>query len=507
MYPVRHRISIVILVAVFGVSAADYVPRAVAQSPENTDRLATFFTELSDLKDRLDIPGLAYVIIKDGEILAEREMGFEDAESKVPYSSTTLQDIASVAKIFVVSLLLKMEEDGQIDFSDSVIKYDPTLNVPPEVTVRHLLTHTSEGIIGQEFVYGTTRFGMLIHVIEGATNRSFEEILNERILQPAGMTLHPSPAGPSSIWMFSTLRDMSRYVQALDNGVLFNASTLSRLLTPSRNNDGHVLPVSLAWFAQDFKGERVMWSYGQDDTAGVLLLRVPDHGISLLVQANSGALSDPFRLMMGNVERSALAHSFMRLFVLSGEKLIPQPDFQSSSFTDELDDIEKTFSYNFKSELLAQAPVFAFTGDVDHAVQIYGVVRDRYGFDESGDIVSHNTFANFPDELFLEEGIAMGNSLLKRYLDNRWILDSQAELLARAGKNAEAIMLHERVLALPNQEPDRLHRMFGCWTKLSMAGVLVESNLDRAKKYLSEIIDNPLGCFNSAQATALLGRL
>lgn len=137
---------------------------------------------------------------------------------------------------------------------------------------------------------------------------------------------------------------------------------------------------------------------------------------------------------------------------------------------------------------------------------MYQVVRDRYGFNESGDIVSHFYFANFMGDLFLDAGIEMGNSLLIRHPNNRWILESQAMLLARAGKQDQAIMLYEHILELPNQQNDRLHHRFGCWTKLPLAKLLVESNLDGAKKYLSEIMEDPLGCYNSEDAAALLRR-
>ena len=68
-------------------------------------------------------------------------------------------------------------------------------------------------------------------------------------------------------------------------------------------------------------------------------------------------------------------------------------------------------------------------------------------------------------------------------------------------------MLYEHILELPYQQKDRLHQMFGCWTKLPLAKLLAESNLDRAIKYLSEIVEDPLGCFNSEDAAVLLGRL
>ena len=203
-----------------------------------SNQVAAFETDLLDLKSRLGVPGVAYVIVDDGEVIAKNEFGNEVERSDLPYTSTTLQDIASVAKIFVATLLKQLEDEGQIDLSDPVKKYAPELDLPENVTIQHILTHTSEGIIGQEYVYGSTRFGMLVVVIENATNQPFETTLKEKILEPAGMTLYPSPGGTSSMWMFSTIEDMAKFMQAHDSEAILSAESLARLATPSLDNNG-----------------------------------------------------------------------------------------------------------------------------------------------------------------------------------------------------------------------------------------------------------------------------
>jgi len=67
-----------------------------------------------------------------------------------------------------------------------VKKYAPDLELPESVSLQHILTHTSEGIIGQEYVYGTTRFGMLIRVIESVTDQPFETNLKRTYSTPPG---------------------------------------------------------------------------------------------------------------------------------------------------------------------------------------------------------------------------------------------------------------------------------------------------------------------------------
>ena len=54
--------------------------------------------------------------------------------------------------------------------------------------------------------------------------------------------------------------------------------------------------MSLGWFSQVVQGERLTWSFGQDEPehSGALLLRLPERNLSLFVLANSNVLSDPF---------------------------------------------------------------------------------------------------------------------------------------------------------------------------------------------------------------------
>jgi CubicO group peptidase (beta-lactamase class C family) len=60
------------------------------------------------------------------------------------------------------------------------------------IVVRHLMSHTSEGVPGSTFLYNGNRFGELDKVIEGVTSRTFAELIAERILQPLGLR-HTAP--------------------------------------------------------------------------------------------------------------------------------------------------------------------------------------------------------------------------------------------------------------------------------------------------------------------------
>ena len=473
-----------------------------------SNQIAAFETDLLELKSRLGVPGIAYIIVEDGDVIATNEFGHDGEDSASPYTSTTLQDLASIAKIFVATLLKQLEDDGRIDLSDPVTKYAPDLEIPDDVTLQHILTHTSEGIIGQEYVYGTTRFGMLVRVIESVTNQPFETTLKEKILEPAGMQFYPSPGGTSSMWMFSTLQEMTKLLKAFDSELLLSAESHARLATPSRDNDGRDLPNSLGWFTQEIQGERVMWSYGHDDETGALLIRLPDHKLSLYMHSNSVNMSDSDRLLMGDLRRSALANSFLRLFVFSdmGAPIL-RPDFHSKTLAEELDVLEASHDYRFQDEILSYAQVDLSTGRNRRAASLYEFVNERYGFDKEADPVTHFYLDVLDPSTLVDEAIALGNALLDKFTNNRWILRSQASLLAKAGDENAAVDLYRRVLELPNQQDDRLHNGTDCWTWLPLSSLLLEKDPAQAKRYLNRIVNSPQGCSGRQTAESMLAQL
>ena len=90
------------------------------------------------------VPGLALAVVKDGKILKVQAYGLADVEQKIPATTNTAFRIASVSKQFVATAIMMLVEDGKLRFEDSVSKY--VTGTPPkwkDITIRHLLTHTS----------------------------------------------------------------------------------------------------------------------------------------------------------------------------------------------------------------------------------------------------------------------------------------------------------------------------------------------------------------------------
>jgi hypothetical protein len=69
------------------------------------------------------------------------------------------------------------------------------------------------------------------------------------------------------------------------------------------------------------KGVRVVWQYGLWTAISTLLLKVPEQELTLVIIANTDALSAPYELGAGKLETSPWAREFLDRFVIGSEAL------------------------------------------------------------------------------------------------------------------------------------------------------------------------------------------
>jgi len=453
--------------------------------------LALFENELADLQQALAIPGLAYVIVEDGRVLGSGALGVKREEQNTPFTEDTPLRIASVTKAFTAIVALQLSQDKQLDLEAPARRYAPSLALPGEVLVRHLLTHTSEGKIGADYVYGTNRYSMLQNVIEGASGMSFDTVLRQSILTPAGMEEFPSPALGAHAGLVSTTREMGKFLTALDRDALLAPASLARLKVPSSSSTGKPLPVSLGWFSQVVQGERLVWSFGQDDPehSGALLLRVPERNLSVFILANSNLLSDPFRLLMGDVSKSPFAMSFLRLFAFSkpGQPL-QRPTRNAPDLDSQLTTLEANNRYRWKDELLGWGLIDLWTEDTAQGQTKFKLARARYP--HKPDAVAHFAALRFSDGPEKDLAIHDGEQLLIEHPMNRWILLAQGYLLQQRVRPAEASQHFLTIHDLPNQEPDFVQRLFQTWSWMALAQMSAKDDPEKARGYLQQLISS-----------------
>jgi CubicO group peptidase (beta-lactamase class C family) len=145
-------------VAAVGVNANVATAQATPseRGPENSDELETFLDEfMASEMERLDIPGAAVVVVRDGETLLSSGYGFADRDDQVRVDpATTLFDIGSVAKPLTAVAAVQQVEQGSVALETDINEV-LDISVPDyrgtEVTLGSLLTHTSgfeERLIG-----------------------------------------------------------------------------------------------------------------------------------------------------------------------------------------------------------------------------------------------------------------------------------------------------------------------------------------------------------------------
>ena len=189
----------------------------------NEARVALFERYVESLRRFTNLPGLSGTIVRDGQTIWLKGLGFQDVEGRIAASPDTLYDIASLTKTFTSTLLLQCVERGTLSLDARISLY--TSSIPePEATVRQVLSHTSQAPSGTAYRYDGNRFGALTSVVAACHGRPFRQALAE-ILDRTAMTSsvpgdHLEQPTPTLAALFEA-PTLARY-----------AAAISRLATP-----------------------------------------------------------------------------------------------------------------------------------------------------------------------------------------------------------------------------------------------------------------------------------
>ncbi|WP_274425255.1 serine hydrolase domain-containing protein [Chelativorans sp. YIM 93263] len=95
------------------------------------------------------IVGAVVLVARDGEIIHSRAAGYSDRETRTPMREDAIFRLASITKPIVTAAAMRLVEKGRLDLHASVRQWLPDFRpaLPdgrrPEITIHHLLTHTS----------------------------------------------------------------------------------------------------------------------------------------------------------------------------------------------------------------------------------------------------------------------------------------------------------------------------------------------------------------------------
>ncbi|MEO6183837.1 MAG: serine hydrolase domain-containing protein, partial [Verrucomicrobiota bacterium] len=111
-----------------------------AVSESNEKIMDALFQEFS----RPESPGAAVMVIKDSKPVFAKGYGLANLADNIPCSTNTNFRLASVTKQFTAMAIMILAERGKLSLDDKMTKFFPEFpEYGKEITVRHLLTHTS----------------------------------------------------------------------------------------------------------------------------------------------------------------------------------------------------------------------------------------------------------------------------------------------------------------------------------------------------------------------------
>ena len=163
------------------------------------------------------VPGISVAVLKDGKIIKVEGYGLANVELNVPARAETVYKIGSVSKQFIASGIMLLIDEGRISLDDRISKFlEGTPDTWKEITVRHLLTHTS-GIVreapgfdplkiqndadviktayplplrfapGEKWEYCNVGYFTLAEIIRKVTGKAWGEYLKDRLFLPLEM--------------------------------------------------------------------------------------------------------------------------------------------------------------------------------------------------------------------------------------------------------------------------------------------------------------------------------
>lgn len=223
----------------------------------SADRLAKLDQMLDEAVSTNQVPGLVAMVVKDGKIVYHEAKGMADVASGQAMAKDQIFRIASQTKAITSTAIMMLWEEGKFKLDDPISKYipefanpqvlagfkysDTTFTTKPstkEITIRHLLTHTSG--IGYGVIDGNEQMKMIYGkagIVDLYTTRDIK--ISDNIKKLAKLPLHHEPGAK---FTYSEGLDVLGYLIEIVSGMPFNQFLQTRLFAPmGMNNTGFYL--------------------------------------------------------------------------------------------------------------------------------------------------------------------------------------------------------------------------------------------------------------------------
>ena len=275
----------------------------------------------NSLKEK-EAPGIAVLVARDGDVLYRKGFGRADIKNKIPVTPDTKFRIGSVTKQFTAAAILKLQENNILSVNDKLSKFIPDFPRGDEVTIHHLLTHTSgihsytskadfigkvtktispDSLIssikndpydfnpGERMLYNNSGYFLLGYIIGKVSGKPYDLYLKETFFDPlhmtntgihhAGIKLENEAIGYAKnnnqydgainwdmSWaggagaMYSTVDDLLKWNQALYGGKVLSEKSMNAALTPVVLKNGAQPPMKYGYGLgfNKYRGEEII---------------------------------------------------------------------------------------------------------------------------------------------------------------------------------------------------------------------------------------------------------
>ncbi len=254
-------------------------------------------------------PGGAFLVSRNGKAIYKKAFGKANLELDVKMTTDSIFQIGSMTKQFTAVAILILEEQGKLSVNDSVSVFVPNFPNGENITISHLLSHTS-GIKdftrmksiskiakktmtprdmvdffknepvdfwpGEKFKYNNSGYVLLGYLVEMVSGESYESFIEKNIFDRVDMknsyyandrkvivnraygyhkkshgfvnkTIISYSVPFSSGALMSTLGDMLKWQQALNHNQLLKPETLSKAFSRKKLSNGEKINYGYGW--------------------------------------------------------------------------------------------------------------------------------------------------------------------------------------------------------------------------------------------------------------------
>ena len=279
------------------------------------------------------VPGLSIALVREAKIVWARGFGEKSVYRHEPVTPETVFEAASLGKPITAYAALKLRDAGLLQLDAPMDSYlsQPYLgdsSYAREVTIRRVLSHTS-GLSnnlfwknttihfqpGTKFSYSGVGFAYLQIVIESVTGKSFEDFMQENVLEPLGMAsssysppqgirarmadgyfpvlglqlplpaLHHYSRPNAASTLVSTPSDLARFMIELMEPRQMSAKATAEMLT-QQVTVSDCVAWGLGIGLQHGPAGRAFWHWGSNPGYKSFMLGYPDHKAGVVIMTN-----------------------------------------------------------------------------------------------------------------------------------------------------------------------------------------------------------------------------